>query len=61
MPTATYEKLLAETCPQVIENDEQYDAIGRRFGELLVYWPALVDEARALRARGIRPAAPVTR
>lgn len=35
--------------------------IVRRFGELLVYWPALVDEARTLRARGIRPAVPVQR
>jgi FkbH-like protein len=33
----------------------------RRFGELLLYWPALVEEARALRARGIRPAVQVTR
>ena len=36
------------------------DAV-RRFGELLVYWPALVEEARALRARGSRPAIPVDR
>jgi len=32
-----------------------------RFGELLVHWPAMVDEARGLRARGIRPATPVER
>jgi len=35
MPTASYEELLIEALPQVIENDEQYDAIGRRLGNLL--------------------------
>lgn len=35
MPTATYEELLTEACPQVIENDERYEAVGRRLGELL--------------------------
>jgi HTH-type transcriptional regulator/antitoxin HigA len=35
MPTATYEELLTEACPQAIENDRQYEAVGRRFGELV--------------------------
>ena len=35
MPTATYEQLLVETLPSRIENDEQYDLIRSRFGELL--------------------------
>jgi hypothetical protein len=34
------------------------DAV-RRFGQLLTHWPAMVEEARALRARGQRPALPV--
>ena len=35
MPTATYEQLLAETLPARIDDDEQYEAIGTRFGDLL--------------------------
>ncbi len=35
MPTATYEQLLVETVPQVIETGKQYDEIGKRFGELV--------------------------
>jgi HTH-type transcriptional regulator/antitoxin HigA len=35
MPTATYEQLLAETVPQVIETEKQYRAIGTRFGDLV--------------------------
>ena len=35
MPTATYEELLAAVCPQVIESDEQYQALGRRLGDLI--------------------------
>ncbi|MCC6361957.1 MAG: transcriptional regulator [Bryobacterales bacterium] len=35
MPTATYEQLLAETVPQVIETDRQYREIGSRFGDLV--------------------------
>ena len=35
MPTATYRELLIETLPQVIETEEQYDHIARRFGELV--------------------------
>jgi antitoxin component HigA of HigAB toxin-antitoxin module len=34
MPTATYEELLVETLPQVIETPAQYDRIARRFGDL---------------------------
>jgi HTH-type transcriptional regulator/antitoxin HigA len=35
MPTVTYEELLTKACPQVIGNDEQYEAVGRHLGELL--------------------------
>ena len=35
MRTATYEQLLNETLPHVIETDEQYQRIGGRFGELV--------------------------
>ena len=35
MPTATYEQLLIETVPEVIETEKQYREIGDRFGELI--------------------------
>ena len=35
MPTATYEELLIETVPQVIQTEKQYREIGSRFGELV--------------------------
>ena len=35
MPTATYEQLLIEALPQVIETEKQYREIGARFGELI--------------------------
>ena len=35
MPTAAYEQLLAETMPARVQNDEQYDLIRSRFGDLL--------------------------
>jgi HTH-type transcriptional regulator/antitoxin HigA len=35
MPTETYEELLAEAVPQVIETDKQYREIGSRFGDLV--------------------------
>lgn len=35
MPTATYEELLVETAPQVIETEAQYRQIARRFGDLV--------------------------
>ena len=35
MPTATYEELLVEAVPQVIETEKQYREIGSRFGELV--------------------------
>ena len=35
MPTETYEQLLAETAPQVIETEKQYLAIGTHFGDLV--------------------------
>ena len=35
MPTATYEELLIETLPQVIQTAAQYHRIARRFGDLV--------------------------
>ena len=35
MTAATYEELLVETLPRRIDDDEQYDLIGSRFGDLL--------------------------
>src|ERR1035437_3662857 len=35
MPATTYEQLLIETAPQVIETDEQYEMIGVRLGDLV--------------------------
>jgi HTH-type transcriptional regulator/antitoxin HigA len=35
MPSVTYEQLLSETLPQVIETDEQHQQIGARFGDLI--------------------------
>ena len=35
MPTARYEDLLLETCPQVIETDIQYEAAMRPLRELV--------------------------
>ena len=35
MPTLSYEELLRETRPQVIESWEQYEAIGHRAGDLV--------------------------
>ena len=35
MPTATYEQLLIEAIPQVIETKKQYREIGARFGDLI--------------------------
>lgn len=35
MPTATYPQLLAETLPKRIENDEEYERLGRRLGDLV--------------------------
>jgi HTH-type transcriptional regulator / antitoxin HigA len=44
MATATYEDLLIETVPQVIETDKQYREIADRFGDLL-------DKGRRSRTR----------
>ena len=35
MPCATYEELLIETVPEVIETEAQYNRIARRFGDLV--------------------------
>ena len=50
MPAATYERLLVETLPQVIETDAQYDRIARRFGDLIGKGRTRsADETRLLR------------
>jgi HTH-type transcriptional regulator/antitoxin HigA len=36
MQTGTYQELLAETLPQVIETDRQYEESATRFGDLMV-------------------------
>ncbi len=49
MPTATYEELLIETAPQVIETEAQYHRIVRRFGDLAGKGQARsADETRLL-------------
>lgn len=35
MPPATYEKLLSEILPQVLETEKQYEQIGARLGDLI--------------------------
>lgn len=35
MPTVTYEQLLIDAIPQVIETEKQYREVGVRFGELI--------------------------
>jgi HTH-type transcriptional regulator / antitoxin HigA len=35
MPTVAYEQLLAETMPARVQNDEEYDLVRSRFGDLL--------------------------
>jgi HTH-type transcriptional regulator / antitoxin HigA len=35
MPTLTYERLLIDTLPQVIETERQFREIGARFGDLV--------------------------
>ena len=50
MPTVTYEELLIETLPQVIETEAQYRRIARRFGGLVGKGPARsAQETRIMR------------
>jgi HTH-type transcriptional regulator/antitoxin HigA len=50
MPTATYEQLLIESVPQVIETEKQYREIGARFGELVGKGRARTrDESKLMR------------
>jgi HTH-type transcriptional regulator/antitoxin HigA len=54
MPTATYEELLIETLPQVIETDAQYRHIAGRFGDLVGKGRARsAEETRLLRLLGL--------
>src|SRR5664279_3624531 len=48
MPTATYEELLIETLPQVIETEVQYRQMVRRFGDLVGKGPARSAEQTKL-------------
>ena len=50
MPTTTYQELLIETLPQVIETEVQYRQIARRFGDLVGKGRArAAEEAKLLR------------
>lgn len=50
MPPTTYEDLLVETLPQVVETEEQYDRIFRRFGDLVGKGQARsVEETKLMR------------
>ena len=54
MPTATYEDLLTETCPQIIETRKQYQTIGQRFGDLLAKGRArTAEETKLMRLLGL--------
>jgi len=54
MPIASYETLLTETCPQVIETRKQYQAIGQRFGDLLGKGRArTAEETKLMRLLGL--------
>jgi len=50
MPTTTYQELLIETLPKVIETEVQYRQIARRFGDLVGKGRARsAEEAKLLR------------
>ena len=49
MPTATYEELLVDTVPQVIQTEKQYREIGSRFGELVGKGRARTQDRKSTR------------
>ena len=54
MSSATYEKLLVETLPQVIETEKQYREIGDRLGDLVGKGRSRTrDETRLMRLLGL--------
>jgi len=54
MPSATYEKLLVETLPQIIETEKQYREIGDRLGDLVGKRRSHTrDETRLMRLLGL--------
>src|SRR5258708_7878124 len=54
MSSATYEKLLAETLPQVIETEKQYREVGDRLGDLAGKGRSRTrDETRLMRLLGL--------
>jgi len=54
MSSATYEKLLVETLPQVIETERQYREIGDRLGDLVGKGRSRTrDETRLMRLLGL--------
>ena len=53
MPSVTYEELLIETLPSRIETDEQAEAIGARFGELLGRPQRTETEERLMNLLGV--------
>jgi HTH-type transcriptional regulator/antitoxin HigA len=54
MSSATYEKLLVETLPQVIETEKQYREVGDRLGDLVGKGRSRTrDETRLMRLLGL--------
>ena len=54
MSTVSYETLLTETCPQIIESWKQYKEIGQRFGDLLGKGRArTAEETKLMRLLGL--------
>ena len=54
MPLTSYETLLTETCPQIIESSKQYKEIGRRFGDLVGKGRArTAEETKLMRLLGL--------
>lgn len=53
MSIATYEQLLIETIPQMIETEQQYREIGARFGDLLAKRRRTAAEKKLMNLLGI--------
>ena len=53
MPTVAYEQLLAETMPARVQNDEEYDLIRSRFGDLLSKRRRTVAEDKLMDLLGV--------
>jgi hypothetical protein len=53
MPTVAYQQLLAETMPARVQNDEEYDLIRSRFGDLLSKHRRTVAEDKLMDLLGV--------